>query len=99
MKKLFVKFLKTIRIIKASLKQKESVEETTIFNFPEVSTEDWIKIVESFNANNVAGPDHISSKIMKTVANITDSRLAHIINKDLKENRLHKMNTMLVRNI
>ena len=67
-------------------KIKEIVIEKPIFDFPEATTEDLNKIIKSLNPNKATGPYHISLKIIKTVANIIDSHLAYIINKDLKEN-------------
>ena len=71
-----------------------------IFDFPEANTEDINKIIKSLNPNKATGPDHIPLKIIKTAANVIDSHLAHIINKDLKENRFSEnAKTALVRPI
>ena len=59
----------------------------TIFDFPEVTTEDLNKIVKSLNPNKTVSSDRIPLKIIKTDANVIDSHLAYIINKDLKENK------------
>ena len=58
-----------------------------IFDFPEANTEDINKIIKSLNPNKATGPDRITLKIIKTDAKVIDSHLAHIINKDLKENK------------
>ena len=63
------------------IKIKEIVKEKPIFDFPEGTTEDINKIIKSLNPNKATGPDHI-----KAAANVIDCHLAHIINKDLKEN-------------
>ena len=63
------------------IKIKEIVKEKPIFDFPESTTEDINKIIKSLNPNKATGPDHI-----KAAANVIDCHLAHIINKDLKEN-------------
>ena len=63
------------------IKMKEIVKEKPIFDFPESTAEDINKIIKSLNPNKAIGPDHI-----KTAANVIDAHLAHIINKDLKEN-------------
>ena len=71
-----------------------------IFDFPEANTEDINKIIKSLNPNKATGPDHIPLKIIKTAANVIDSHLAHIINKDLKENKFSEnAKTALVRPI
>ena len=87
MKKLFVKLLKTIEITPSIIKVKEIVKEKLIFDFPEATTEDINKIIKSLNPNKAVCPDDISLKIIKTAANVMNSHLMHIINKDLKENK------------
>ena len=72
----------------------------TIFDFPEVTTEDLNKIVKSLNPNKTVSSDRIPLKIIKTDANVIDSHLAYIINKDLKENKFSEnAKTALVRPI
>ena len=63
------------------------MNEELIFDFSEVTTQDINKIIKSLNPNKANGPDRIPLKIIKTAANVTDSHLAYIINKDLKENK------------
>ena len=71
-----------------------------IFDFPEANTEDINKIIKSLNPNKATGPDRITLKIIKTDAKVIDSHLAHIINKDLKENKFSEnAKTALVRPI
>ena len=69
------------------IKIKEIVKEKPIFDFPEATTGDKNKIIKPLNPNKATGPDHIPFKIINTAANVIDSHLAHIINKDLKENK------------
>ena len=69
------------------IKIKEIVKEKPIFDFPEAITEDTNKIIKSLNSNKATDPDRMPLKIIKTAANVTDSHLAYIINKDLKENK------------
>ena len=58
------------------------------------------KIINSLNPNKGTGPDHIPLKIIKFAANVIDSHLAHITNKDLKENKFwENAKTALVRPI
>ena len=72
----------------------------TIFDFPEVTTEDLNKIIKSLNPNKTVSSDRIPLKIIKTDANVIDSHLAYIINKDLKENKFSEnAKTALVRPI
>ena len=49
------------------------------------TTEDVNKTIRSLNPNKGTGPDRIPLKIIKTAANVIESHLVHIINKDLKE--------------
>ena len=82
------------------IKIKEIVKEKPIFDFPEATTGDKNKIIKPLNPNKTTGPDHIPLKIINTVANVIDSHLAHIINKDLKENKFpENAKTALVRPI
>ena len=82
------------------IKIKEIVKEKPIFDFPEATTEDVNNIIKSLNSNKATGPDQIPPKIIKTAANVTDSHLAHIINKNLKKNQFSEdAKTALVRSI
>ena len=75
---------------------KKRVNEKPIFDFPEATTKDIDKIIKSLNLNKATGPDRIS----KTTANVIDSRITYVINKDLKENKLSgDAKTALVRPI
>ena len=78
-------------------KIKEIVKEKHIFDFPEATTEDINKIIKSLNPNKATCPDHIPLKIIKTAANVIDSHLAHIINKDLKENKFSENVYLFIR--
>ena len=82
------------------IKIKEIVKEKPIFDFPEATAENLNKIVKSLNPNKATGLDRIPLKIIKTAANVIDSHLAYIINKDLKENKFSEnAETALVRPI
>ena len=82
------------------IKIKKIVKKKTIFDFPEVTTEDLNKIIKSLNPNKTVSSDRIPLKIIKTDANVIDSHLAYIINKDLKENKFSEnAKTALVRPI
>ena len=72
------------------IKIKEIVKEKPIFDFPEATTKDINKIIKSLNPSKATGPDRIPLKIIKTAANVIDSHLAYIANKDLKENKFSK---------
>ena len=67
------------------MKINELLKEKPIFDFPEPTAEDII--INSLNLNKASGPDRIPLKIIKTAANVIDSHLTYIINKDLKENK------------
>ena len=58
----------------------------TSFEFPEATMEDINKIIKKLNPNKAAGPDSIPIKVIKASANIIDSYLIYIINKDRKIN-------------
>ena len=74
--------------------------EKPIFDFPEATTEDKNKIINPLNPNKATGPHHIPLKIINTATDVIDSHLAHIINKDLKENKSSEnVRTALVRPI
>ena len=97
---------KTIREIIESYRNHPSIikikknKEKPIFNFPEATTEDINIIIKPLNPNKATGPNHIPLKIIKTAANVIDSHLAYIINKDLKENEFSEnAKTALVRPI
>ena len=82
------------------IKIKEIVNKKHIFDFPEATTEDMNKIIKLLNSNKATGPDRIPLKRIKSAANVTDFHLAHVINKDLKENKFSEnTKTALVRPI
>ena len=45
------------------------------------------KIIRKLNRNKATGPDHTPIKVIKASANIIDSHLRYIINKDRKINK------------
>ena len=69
------------------IKIKEIVKEKPISDFPEATLENTSKSIRSLNPNKLIGPDRIPLKITKTAANVIDSRLTYIINKDFKEHK------------
>ena len=82
------------------IKIKEIVKEKPIFDFSEATAENINKIIKSLNPNKATGRGRIPLKIIKTAANVIFPCLAHIINKDLKENKLSEnAETALVRPI
>ena len=58
----------------------------TSFEFPEATMEDINKTIKKLNPNKAAVPDSIPIKVIKASANIIDSYLIYIINKDRKIN-------------
>ena len=66
---------------------KEIVKEKPILCFPEAITEDINRIIKSLNPNKETFSNCIHLKIIKTAANVVDSHLAYVFNKDLKENK------------
>ena len=65
-----------------------------------VKEKDINKIIKSLNPNKGTGPDRILLKIIETAANVIDSHLAYIKNKDLNENKfIENAKTALVRPI
>ena len=62
--------------------------------------EDINKIIRKLNPNKATGPDRIPIKVIKASANIIDSHLTYIINKDRKTNKYSEdAKTALVRPI
>ena len=58
----------------------------TAFEFPEGTTEDINKIAKKLNPNKATVLDRIPINVIKASANIIDSHLTYIINKDRKIN-------------
>ena len=70
----------------------------TSFEFPEATTEDINKIIKKLNPSKATGPDRILIKAIKGSANIIDSYLTYIINRDRKINKYSEgAKTALVR--
>jgi len=69
------------------LKIKELNIDMNSFDFPEATTEDINKIIKKLNPNKATGPDRIPLKITIASANIIDSHLQYIINRDKEKNR------------
>ena len=82
------------------IKIKEIVKENPIFLFLEATAEDINKIINSLNRNKATGLHRIPLKIIETAADVIDSHLAYIINKDLRENKFSEnAKTVLLRPI
>ena len=73
------------------IKRKEIVKEKPIFDFPEATTDDTNKIVESLNLNKATGTDRIPLNIIKTAANVIDFHSAYITNNDSRKIDFQKM--------
>ena len=58
----------------------------TSFEIPEATTEDINKIIKKLHPNKATDPDRIPLKVIKASANIIDSHLTYITNKDRKIN-------------
>ena len=59
----------------------------TSFEFPEATSEDINKIIKKLNPSKATCPDRILIKVIKDSANIIDSYLTYIINRDRKINK------------
>ena len=62
------------------------MKSTKTFKIPEVEVSDINKLLKNINIKKATGPDTIPPKLVKLSANIVDSHLCNIINKDLKSN-------------
>ena len=62
---------------------KLSVTQNSRFNLPQATTQDINKIINSLTSNKATGPDGIPVIFIKLSANVIDSHLANIINKDI----------------
>ena len=81
-------------------KIKEKINYLNCFDFPKATVEDISSIIKSLNPKKATGPDSIPIKIIKAAANVIDSHLCNIINKDLEKNRYSEdAKTALVRPI
>ena len=56
------------------------------FDLPHATTQDMNKIIKSLSSDKAAGPDGIPVKFTKMSANVINSHLANIINKDIDLN-------------
>ena len=65
---------------------KSSVTQNSKFNLPHATTQNINKIINSLSSDMAAGPDGIPVKFIKLSANVIDSHLANIINKDIDLN-------------
>ena len=66
---------------------KESFTYSNKFNLPHATTQDINKIINSLNVDKATGPDGIPAKYIKLSANVIDSHLADVINKDIDNMR------------
>ena len=57
------------------------------FELGYASAMDINQIIKSLNINKAKGPDGISAKFVKILADIIDCYLANIINKDISNNK------------
>ena len=57
-----------------------------MFNLPHATTHNINKIINSLNSDKATGPDGIPVKFIKLSANVFDSHLANVINKDIDLN-------------
>ena len=62
------------------------MKSTKTFKMPEVEVSDINKLLKNINIKKATGPDTIPPKLVKLSANIVDSHLCNIINKDLESN-------------
>ena len=59
---------------------------TETFEIPKAEVSDVNKLLKNINIKKATGPDTIPPKLVKLSANILDSHLCNIINKDLESN-------------
>ena len=63
-----------------------SVTQNSKFNSPQATTQDTNKIINSLTSNKATGPDGIPVIFIKLSADVIDSHLANIINKNIDLN-------------
>ena len=68
-------------------KTKENIKVVAHFDFTQASRTDINLIRKSLNPKKTTSPDGIAIKVIKTAAHVTDSHLANLINKELKDNK------------
>ena len=68
------------------LEIRKNLKLTETFEIPKAEVSDVNKLLKNINIKKATGPDTISPKLVKLSANILDSHLCNIINKDLERN-------------
>ena len=68
------------------LEIRKNLKLTETFEIPKAEVSDVNKLLKNINIKKATGPDTIPPKLVKLSANILDSHLCNIINKDLERN-------------
>ena len=82
----FEAVLKIILKIRKTPKYSRNMKSTKTFKIPKVEVSDINKLLKNIKIKKATGPDTIPPKLVKLSANIVDSHLCIIINKDLESN-------------
>ena len=80
------KIIDTYRDHQSVIAIKSSVTQNSNFNLPHATTQEINRIINSLSSDKAIGPDAITVKFIKMSANVIDSHLANIINKDIDLN-------------
>ena len=80
------KIIDTYRDHPSAVAIKSSVTQNSKFNLPHASTQEINKIINLLSSDKATGPDGVPVKFIKISANVIDSHLVNIINKDIDLN-------------
>ena len=68
-------------------KIKDNLIISETFDLPKANVSDVNSIILNLNTKKSSGPDHIPLRIIRSSANIIDTHLTYIINRDIENNR------------
>ena len=68
-------------------KIKDNLIISETFDLPKANVSDVNSIILNLNTKKSSGPDHIHLRIIRSSANIIDTHLTYIINRDIENNR------------
>ena len=81
-----LKIIKKCENHQSILEIRKNLKLTETFKIPKAEVSNIKKLLKNINIKKAAGPNTILPKLVKLSANIADSHLCNIINKDLKSN-------------
>ena len=81
-----LKIIKNYEKHQSILEIRKNLKLTETFKIPKAEVSNIKKLLKNINIKKAAGPDTILPNLVKLSANIADSHLCNIINKDLESN-------------